>query len=917
MTNSNTKSLLIILFLYLFSFSGYSQNMDIKGTVYDTSGIIPLPNAIVMAVRVKDSLLLGFSHTNKEGTFALNNFLVDTFSLIISYPRCDDKTYYILGNSKNFEINIASIKMLPKSTQLEEIIIYANRNPIFYRGDTLVYVADSFKVGPNAVVEDLLRKLPGIKVDKDGKLKSQGKEISQVLVDGDEFFGGDATIATKNLAADGVKSVEVYEKKDATGGEESTQVLNLTLKEEAKKGYFGRSSIASDFQNFYQGELLANKFNGTQKISVFALSSNTPRSSFDWGDQNKFGLDNESEIVYDEEGNGTWTRYSQDGIPKTFKAGVYFSDKIGKKKKTKIGFNYTFNDSRINSVSSESSQYFLTDTTYFTNDSTHNYSLNQSHLFGVTFNSQIDSLTTISFSPKLTYSIGNADDFSNTNFLESNSKLNRGTQIETKNDSQGLSFVNETRIDRNFKKPKRNLYLTYSVNSKLNNTKGNMKSVNSFYDGVGQNDTIDQQKLNQNNTQNHTGRIIYTEPLTKKLNLSVEYLYEYGLTSQNKETRNKLNGDYTFIDTNYSNDYGSIRHQHRIGSSFTYKMKKITCEAGMRYRNIDILNKNNINNETINQNLSNFLPKGAFIYNPSNNKRFSIRYTTSTEQPKISSIQPIRDNSNPNRVVTGNASLKPSYKHTFNMHFNNWQSLSGRYIYTGSSFNITNNDFANSTTYDPIIIGKTISKTENVNGNMDGYLYGGFGIPLFKKVVEISPNINANYRKNSNFINGLMNTTQTRTISGSLNVSFTKDSIRFSVNADLEYSSPKSTISSVSSQPYTTKSFSADIVWTLPWKMKILMDGKYTMNEQRTTGYNINYFIWNAEINRSFLKTENLILSVIGNDILNQNISARRSVYENVITDNKTQIISRYFLVKLTMKFNNNKTKEDDENDEW
>ncbi|MFM7668311.1 MAG: carboxypeptidase-like regulatory domain-containing protein, partial [Bacteroidota bacterium] len=275
--------------------------MNVTGRVYDSTGVNPLEKASVLAVRFKDSLLLGHTRTDATGGFRLNSFPPDSFTLIIEYKGYDDKSFFILGNNVNNDINIPSIKMSSKSKDLEEIVIFSNKSAIFYRGDTLVFAADSFKVGENAVVEDLLKKLPGIKVDENGAITSQGREINQVLVDGDEFFGSDPTIATRNLGAKGVESVQIYEKEkeNAKAGEDDKiQVLDLKLKESAKKGYFGKVSGATDFglatdNPFYETEVLANKFKGKQKISVFLLGSNTPKSNFKWGDMNKFGLENE------------------------------------------------------------------------------------------------------------------------------------------------------------------------------------------------------------------------------------------------------------------------------------------------------------------------------------------------------------------------------------------------------------------------------------------------------------------------------------------------------------------------------------------------------------------------------------------------------------------------------------------------
>lgn len=197
---------LTILTVFILSQTSWGQGMKISGVVVDTNGVDPLPNALATAVRVKDSLLLGFQRADKEGK--INLILpMDTFILTISHPKFDDKTYYILGNPENLDIDIKQVIMPNKSSEIEEMVIYAYKDPIYFKGDTLVYVADSFKTAPNAVVEDLLKKLPGIEVDANGKIKSQGQEISKVLVDGDEFFGSDPTIATKNLGANAIETV--------------------------------------------------------------------------------------------------------------------------------------------------------------------------------------------------------------------------------------------------------------------------------------------------------------------------------------------------------------------------------------------------------------------------------------------------------------------------------------------------------------------------------------------------------------------------------------------------------------------------------------------------------------------------------------------------------------------------------------
>ncbi len=209
--SSNLRILFALLFLPLLSFG---QQMQISGTVYDTTNNVPLSQAMAMVVRIKDSVLIDFQRTDKSGTFSFSSLPVDTLQLIVSHPKFGEREFYFFGRPDNATFELKKIILPERSQHIEEVTIYAYKDPIYYKGDTLVYVADSFATKPNAVVEDLLKKLPGIKVNTDGSITSQGKEISQVLVDGDEFFGADPTMATKNLAAKGVESVQVYEKKN-------------------------------------------------------------------------------------------------------------------------------------------------------------------------------------------------------------------------------------------------------------------------------------------------------------------------------------------------------------------------------------------------------------------------------------------------------------------------------------------------------------------------------------------------------------------------------------------------------------------------------------------------------------------------------------------------------------------------------
>lgn len=910
------KRLLLAFILLCFSQEIQAQSMKITGTVYDSSGLKPLNQSLVMAIRIKDSLLLGFTRTDVNGMFNLNNVPIDTFSLTVMAPHFEARTYYIFGSQQNFEITIPAVQLSTDSKQLQDVIVYANKNPMYYKGDTLVYVADSFKVAENAVVEDLLKKLPGVTVDKTGAITSQGKSISQVLVDGDEFFGSDPTIATKNIAAKGVESVKVYEKKSETAsdGEDATiQVMDLRLKENAKKGYFGKASIASDFQKYHEGEILFNKFNGNQKISVFALGSTTPRTNVSRADMNKFGLDNERGNMFNSDGQMQWgnTNSNSAGVPKTFSSGIYYTDKIGKRKQTKIGFNYLYSNYDLTSSTSSRSKYALqNDSSYYSDDSTHSVDLTQTHKINFSVSSQLDSLTLLEIKPKITLSEENLETSNRSNYLDENQVLSRSSIIDNSLKSTGISLDNNLLLLHKFKKPRRQINLNYNISASKGNSTGELAAYNQFYASTGINDTTNQQKTNSSESQTHLGTVTYTEPITKKLKVEFEYLYEYGLTAQNKKTTDGENGIYSIVNLGLTNNFNNLRQQHRLGTSLIMESRTQTISAGLRLRNIDIENQNITTSTTIHQNFTNFLPKFSYLYKPSPSQRINFNYYTKSTQPAISDLQLVQNNTNPNRITLGNPDLKPTYEHSFNLNFNKWQALSGRFIWAGFNSTITNNAFANSTDYDPY--GRTISQTVNVNGNLYSSLNAKAGIPLFGKKLDFMPGVHASYSNYSNLINKNTNTTINKAISTELEFAIRRDSFEVEIRGAFNYNDPKNSISTVSTNPYSIQEYSADFWWAMPWKLKIASDATYTINGQRANGYNINFLVWNASISRTFTKTDNLILTLSGNDILNQNISALRTVNGNITTDNKTKIISRYFLLKLVYKFNNNKTKEED-----
>lgn len=860
-----------------------------------------------MTIRVRDSVLLGFQRTDNTGAFRFE-IPYDTVQLIIQHPSYGKYTSYFLGNAGNNEFDLNPLPMPEKSAEIDEVIIYANKNPIYYNGDTLVYVADSFKVKENAVVEDLLKKLPGIKVDENGQITSQGKEIGQVLVDGDEFFGSDPTIATKNLAASGVETVQLYEKDSEDGSDEKIQVLDLKLKEEAKKGYFGKVSGGTDFANFYEGELLLNKFNKNQKIAVFALGSNTPKSNFGWSDMNKFGLDDgggfwqESDDIEYYEGNE-----ESEGVPQTLRTGFYLDQKVWKGGRFRL--NYTYTDYKVRSQNSSRSQYFLTDTAYVTDvnsDKTERY---QKHQVGLKFTQELDSSSRLEIEPKINLSKSTKVSYSNTEFLTSDDTLMRFTTINNDVTSTGSDVSTAVRYFKDFKKKNRSLKARYNLSSVQNSSNGFLNSEDTDAQTSTLISSVDQKKENRNNSLSQTGYVQYIEPLAKRWKTEFEYEYYMNNNDQRKTTFDPVNGEYVDIDSSFSNQFETVRQQHRAGAFLVFENAKTRISAGTRVRSIGIDNNNIFTDTMIRQGLTNLLPRVVISHRFTNANRLRFQYNTNSSLPTIDQLQPVPDNSNPNFVRVGNQDLKPNYSHSMNLNYNMWKGLSGFYVYSGLSYTYQKDAFSNSTTYDAF--GRTVSQAINVDRADYLYFWAGSGIPIQKiKDLRLDINGNGGWTSTESRINTLTNLSKNFNIGTEAHFRYGGDTLEFAFGGSYDYNVPSSSLNTSSNQPYSSYSLDADLDWTLPFRLRLKSDITYTVNSQRTAGYDLNYFIWNASLMRSFLKTENLSVGIEAYDILNQNISATRNVTDNIITDSKTNIITRFFLAKVILRFNNNHIKE-------
>tara|TARA_Y200000002_G_scaffold382552_1_gene399990 strand:+ start:877 stop:3564 length:2688 start_codon:yes stop_codon:yes gene_type:complete len=892
--------------------------MSIFGNVLDTLNDVPKKNAVVMLVRLSDSVMIDFKRTDDNGGFYFN-IPIDTVEIIISHHKNDDKIIFFFPSKDRLSLNLNNTILPEKSEMMNEVTIYAYKDPVFFRGDTLVFLADSFKTKANAVVEDLLKKLPGVEVDKNGSITSQGREVNKVLVDGDEFFGSDPTIATKNLGAKSIESVEIYEEENTDSDEtadETIQVMDLRLKEDAKKGYFGRLSAASDLTDFYEGEFLFNRFNKDFKLSVFSLTSNTPRANFGYGDIKKFGLSTDNGNFFSDDNRGWWggsDGYNNNGIPQTLKSGIFYSDKIGEK--VKVGFNYTYNQSTLTANSDRNLQYLLRDTTFFVEERNVSNQESIDQLINARVEIKLDSATTLEILPSYStskdtniYTLKNV-------FKGKDTIINSNSIVQQNHGSETYNFNTEIRLKREFKKKDRLLKYAFVYSESKNDEDQLNLTKNDYLNNTSLNDTIDQKQDFLSSSTNYKYQFLFKEPISKKWGLDIEHLYKLNLGNQDRNTndRNLITGDYDVPATAFSNYFDNLKLTNRAGIYTVYRYKKDRLKIGGYIRNVQLRSfDENDNPLTDSLNFWDILPQVSFRHKFSNSQRIRFNYRTNSRQPSLNQLQPVQNNSNPNKIVEGNPDLRPDYSHQISLSYNHWKGLTGSYIWSNLTYRRVMNPFINAISYDEY--GRTISKTINLDSSTNEFasFYIGGKIPIGNSPLGVRLSNASNYNITNSIIENLKNETTTLSQSNEISLEWETDSAFIEIGGEISYSKPTNSLN-LNSQAFMTQNFFIDAEIDLPWKMTLFTESEYTINTQRAEGYNINFLIINLSIEKRFNKNENLILSIEGNDILNQNIIAQRLIQNNMIIDNITTIISRYFLARLTYRFNNNKTKMQDE----
>ncbi|MEO0468265.1 MAG: outer membrane beta-barrel family protein [Bacteroidota bacterium] len=906
--------LLLIMGLGLMN-QAVGQRIQLQGTVVDTAGS-PLFGATVVLLQAEDSVLASFNLTNSKGKFVLKNIKPGDYLFRINFIGYAKYSKAMTLTEAESLIEMPAIVLGPQVFNADEVTIEAEVSPIMSTQDTLEYNAGSFKTKPNAVVEDLLRKLPGVEVDRNGNIKAQGENVGKVLVDGQEFFGDDPKIATKNLPADVVDKVQVFDKKsdleEFSGIDDGQRnvALNLKLKEDKKIGLFGNVRGGYGTQDRYDGKAMINRFNKKNQLSLLGMLNNTNQQGFSFEEYINFmgGLQSmmtgggPGEFRINIDGGETGLPIDQGigtGFTDTGAGGLNFNRKFNKN--TRLSSSYFFNRIENRSRREAFRDNFLGDAQFRTEEEGDRTNRNTGHRLNLNLRHQIDSMSKLIVRANANYN----ESFSQNSGISRN--LNESGALENRNSrdnlGQGsaLSASTDLTYQRRFRKAGRLLVGSLNLSGNQDDQDLDLFSINQFLpnDPLGFADTIRQNQLQENNQLSYRASLSYTEPLGKKRYLTFSAIHS-DLTNEVRRDVVDLEGNTEVPNEALSNHFRRGYLFDVAGLRFRINQKKYNFSIGINAQR-SLLDGELISLDTsIRQDFLNFLPQLQFRYELGTGSNFNLFYRTSVREPSIQQLQPIVDNSNPLNIYVGNPELRPEYNHNLNLRYMYFSSFSFVSFMANVNATYTENKITNAKTIDDLF-RQSITPI-NVENDVQIVSSFNYGMPIRPLGVRVNLDANLVYGRSLLFVNELENTVE-RLIG---QYEFTienrkKDVVDLLLGVSLTSNQTQYSVSEELDQSFLNQTWFADLRLNLfdKWALSTVFDyniyGGDAFNEQTTIP------LWQASISRFILKNKRGELKLSAYDLLNQNVGFNRTSNFNYLQEERIQSLARYFLLSFTL----------------
>ena len=900
---------LLMLLMILFSPMAFAQQsgVNVTGSVVEQGSDTPIEQATVRLLNVKDSAMVRGVVNARNGSFTLKNVKKGSYLLHVTFIGYDPLYQPLQITGKKNPVNVGKLELSDGAIELGEAVVIGKAPEVTVRNDTVEYNADSYKVTEGSVLEDLLKKMPGVEVDSEGKITVNGKEVKKVMVDGKEFFSDDPKVASKNLPAKMIDKLQVLDKKSdmaqMTGfddGEEET-VINLTVKPGMKQGWFGNAYGGYGSKDRYEGNAMVNRFVNNDQITFMGGANNT----------NNMGFSDLASTMFSGMGGGGGRRGgfgAGSGITSSGNAGLNFSKEFKPDKLTLGGntrYSHSDNDARSKSdrqniLPGDSSSY----------DNSEAMSRTKSDNFGVDFRLEWkpDTMTQLIFRPSFSLSHSMNDNFSDATTLDNERDTVNTNKSSNYSESNGYNLNASIDFSRKLNNKGRVFSATLSGGNSDSYSDGMNRSDIVYFNQTDalKNSIIDQRSRYDNKGFNYRAYVSWVEPIGHNNFIQATYSISQRKQEALKNVYNQdADGIYNVLDSAYSQSYRNNFISQRASLSFKSQRAKFNYTIGLNLDPSYSSSENFVGDTTlskITRKVVNLSPMAQFNYMFDKRTNLRIMYNGRTSQPSMTQLQPVADISDPTNITIGNPDLNPRYTNNVFIRFQQFTPEKQRAFMIMANGSYIINDIVSYTSYNQETGVKTTTY-KNVNGNYSGNVRMMLNTPLKNKKFSINSMTMASFANSNGYINEEKNTNRNLILSERGGIDFRSSYLDLGVNGNIRYNATSNSLQKENNQ--NTFNYGAGGYTTiyLPLNFKIESDVNWSTNSGYGDGFKQNEVLWNASASKSFLKNNQGTLRFKIYDILQQRSNISRSVTASYIQDSEYNTLGSYFMVHFIYRF--------------
>ncbi len=928
------KNLLLSFSFLLLSFSIFSQSSAISGKIIDSSDA-PLPGAYISINQIWGEQVKS-GVTDDQGNFEITNVPTGGYKIKVSFLGLADFEQEISLTTQN--LILPTIQLQESTSNLEEVIVEGKAPIATQSGDTTSYNASSFKTLKDASAEELVEKMPGVVIEN-GEVQAQGEKVQQVLVDGRPFFGNDPSAALKNLPAEVISKIEVFDQKsdqaNFTGFDdgETTKTMNIVTKKNMRAGQFGKAQAGYGYEDKYQVGGNFSIFNGDQRISLIGQSNNINIQNF--SSEDLLGVVGSGGSRRGRGGRGGGGRgggrrgggggsvndflvQQQGGVATTHAIGLNYSDKIGEK--LDLSGSYFFNNSENDSKEDLLRQFIDNEeVSEFYDEESGSFTKNFNHRVNMQIEYKIDSANSIIMRPRISWQNNNGKESVFGNTLLGDELINQ-TDNNIRSDLSGKNFSNSLLFRHSF--PKRGRTISLNVGMGYNDKRGEsyLESHNDYFEPPPFSDTLNQFSNLDLQGWNLSSNISYTEPIGKGQSLMIEYRSEYQEEDSDKTTNDfsESTQDYTLPNNALSNIFSNNYITHTGGVGYNYRQGKFMLITRARVEFAQLNGEETFPNPAniISKDFLNFVPFAMIRWTKSQQENFRFMYRSNTTSPTADQLQTVLDNTNPLQLSIGNADLNQSVSHRFFARYQKTNVEKSRVFFAliGGSFqqNYISNQLYLRETTDPIFDeidlspGAQLSQPINLDGYFDLRTYLTYGVPISKIKSNLNFDLGVNYSNSPSQINRAINESRNSSFKGGIVLaSNISDKVDFTISSRSGFTTVKNTLSTDGDNDYITQSTQAKFNWIIGKSLVFRTNLNHQLYNGLSDDFNQNYWLWNLSIGKKVFKDQLGEIAISAFDLLNQNTSISRNITEVYIEDIEVNTLTRYIMLNFTYNFRN------------